>query len=123
LTLGALGVFEELAEGGLAHVEIGVPLQVAGGDLLVSDEVHDPPVWQAASAILAKTRTASPCTPTGKIAAERLAGLGRACEAAAGMSSMQTASQPARPRRKSTARPRGVATAAEPLSTWERNAS
>jgi hypothetical protein len=33
LTFGAFGVFQDLAQGGLAHVEEGLTLQVLGGDL------------------------------------------------------------------------------------------
>ena len=34
LALRALGILEHLAQGGLAHVEIGVATQVLGADLL-----------------------------------------------------------------------------------------
>ena len=40
LALGALGVLEDLAHGRLAHVEVGIAPQVAGGDLLVSFATH-----------------------------------------------------------------------------------
>ena len=36
LTLGAFGVFEHLAEGGLSHVEIRIAFQMTSSDFLMS---------------------------------------------------------------------------------------
>ena len=45
LTLGALGVFDHLPHRGLAHIQVGIAAQVAGGDFGIGCRGHTRTSW------------------------------------------------------------------------------
>jgi hypothetical protein len=57
LALGALGILEDLPHGRLADIEIGVPLEMTGGDFLGGVGIHRPGSFRWPRATLTSTRT------------------------------------------------------------------
>src|SRR5262245_40604357 len=121
LALGALAVLEDLAQGALTDVEVGLAFEVAGGHLLVLLNVHDTDLLCQLRAISVSTTASS--GPSRKVVArsshERPGG--GLHEAAT--SWRQAVIQAARPERKNRARPRAMVGARPAPVAWARSAS
>src|SRR5207244_4060378 len=113
LSLGTLGILEHLAQRALAYIQVGLALQVGGGDLVVQPEVHDVNLllWQP-KAISVSRCTTSPPRPTG--GAWWCAAIG-VC-GTAGASGAQVFIQSGKPAARNSARPRGVTAATSPVA-------
>ena len=105
LALGAFGILQHLAQRRLAHVEIGVALEVAGLDFGVDRVAHIRFSRALASTMEARMSIAGRCTPAGRAAALR--GGPRRGARAAQSSTLRI--QTATPRRITRARPRRLA--------------